>query len=133
MRSITRAFTSSSSHVKCAKFWHCSRYEQVTPPAFAYTSGMMMMPLSAKMRSAVGVSGPFAPSTTNVAFILFASSSPTASPSAHGMTMSQSRAKTAVEPATPRATTSPTPVSHTLRAPSRNALSIAARSSPPAE
>lgn len=43
---------------------HHSKYEAVTPPAFARMSGIMNTPFSPRMSSANAVVGPFAPSHT---------------------------------------------------------------------
>src|SRR6266487_6874485 len=58
--SFRRAFTSVSFQKYSWRPWTHSKYETTTPPAFASTSGRISTPLSSRIASAAGVTGPFA-------------------------------------------------------------------------
>ena len=68
MRS-SRLLISSSVQKKELKSCTHSKYDTVTPPALASTSGTTVMPFSASRSSAAGMVGPLAPSTTSLALI----------------------------------------------------------------
>jgi len=63
MREISFELTSSSLHRKCCRLCSHSKYETVTPPAFARMSGTTKIPRSARIESASRSVGPFAAST----------------------------------------------------------------------
>ena len=60
---MSRSFTSSSVQKNCCASCTHSKYETVTPPAFARMSGTTKTPRSRRIASASSVVGPFAPST----------------------------------------------------------------------
>ena len=71
---IGRNFLKTSFSVQCLplRFWSHSKYDTVTPPEFASTSGTIGIPFLNNISSASGVIGPFASSSITFAFILFA-------------------------------------------------------------
>ncbi len=89
--SFSFAFTSSSFQKYSWRPCTHSKYETTTPPAFASTSGRMRTPLSSRIASAAGVTGPFAPSQMIFALTWSALRSVMTCSSAHGARMSQSR------------------------------------------
>ena len=60
---VSRSFTSSSVQKNCCASCTHSKYETVTPPAFARMSGTTKTPRSRRISSASSVVGPLAPST----------------------------------------------------------------------
>ena len=60
--SFSFAFTSASFQKYSWRPCTHSKYETTTPPAFARMSGRTRTPLSSRISSAAGVTGPFAPS-----------------------------------------------------------------------
>ena len=59
---LQRALTCSSPHMNCCRSCTHSKYDTVTPPALQRMSGMTKMSDPARMSSASGSVGPFAPS-----------------------------------------------------------------------
>ena len=62
-----RRLISSSPQKKLEKSCTHSKYETITPPELAITSGTRVMPRSANTLSPALVTGPLAPSTTSLA------------------------------------------------------------------
>ncbi len=96
MISFNLAFTSSSSQYLSSLFCSHSKYETVTPPALARTSGMTSIFLANNILSASGVVGPLPISKITLALMLLAFSALIWFSRAAGTKTSTGRAKNSV-------------------------------------